>query len=189
MKSELRKSILANRNNQSKQEIKEKSSLIKKRLFQIEEYQHAHTVLFYVSFGSEVDTHEMITQSINQRKQVIIPKTDTKNNNLFLYEYTSIHDLRPGTYGVLEPYSNLSNCISCNEVELVIVPGVVFDVKGNRIGYGKGYYDSLLSTMKLIKKIGLAFELQIIDEIPAEKHDIKLDSIITEQRIITFNQV
>ena len=174
MKQELRKKILEKRNSLAKEEIKEKSKIIKEKLFSSGEYKQAKTVSFFVSFGSEVNTHEMIKEAL-KGKEVCVPVV--KNNQIILSKINDFSDLgKKGKYGILEPSSIIE--IDKELVDLIIVPGVVFDKKRYRIGYGKGYYDNLLKDYSG-KTIGLAFSLQIVDSIPAEEHDIKVDRIIT----------
>ena len=175
MKQELRKRILEKRNSLAKEEIKEKSKIIKEKLFSLEEYKKAKKILFYISFGSEVDTHDMIKESLKIKKTVV-PKC--RNHELELSRIHSFDELEEGYCKILEPVKIKK--IDEKIVDLIIVPGIVFDRKGDRIGYGKGYYDRLLTRFPHVKKIGLAFSLQIVDSIPTEEHDIKVDRVITE---------
>ena len=92
-------------------------------------------------------------------------------------------DLKISSYGILEPKKDKIKNISSDKIDLIIVPGVAFDLKGNRMGHGKGYYDRFLNLVKSTS-IGLAFEFQIIENIPVESHDKPIDMIITEKRII-----
>ena len=86
-------------------------------------------------------------------------------------EFKKWDDLEPGSYGILEPNSEKIRKISTEKIDLIIVPGIGFDSKGNRIGHGKGYYDNLLKNSKKAIHIGLAFEKQIVIKIPVEYHD------------------
>jgi 5-formyltetrahydrofolate cyclo-ligase len=92
--------------------------------------------------------------------------------------------LEVGAYNILEPKQESIEQVDVESIDLIIVPGVVFDESGNRIGHGKGYYDRLLNDSQNIPNIGLTFELQMIDNIESEKHDEKIDVIITEDRIM-----
>ncbi|KYK24923.1 hypothetical protein AYK25_05805 [Thermoplasmatales archaeon SM1-50] len=157
---------------------------MQQRLFHSSWYQDAHTILFYVSYNNEVHTHTMIQESLLQMKTVIVPKTDTQNKTLILSELSSWDDLYPGAYTILEPRDNRLRVIPFSQIDLCIIPGVVFDCKGNRVGYGGGYYDKLLKTRCHAHRIGLAFELQIVNSIPTETHDIQVEKIITEERTI-----
>ena len=130
------------------------------------------------TFGSEVHTHDMIKVALKD-KIVAVPRL--KGNCFIPCRIDDFSELNSkNEYGILEP-ENYDKEI--DKVDLVIVPCVAFDKKCHRIGYGKGCYDVFLEGMD-IKRIGLAFDMQVVDAIPAEGHDIKLDKVITEKRII-----
>jgi 5-formyltetrahydrofolate cyclo-ligase len=93
-------------------------------------------------------------------------------------------DLLSGTYGILEPSGSNGNEVESAALDLIIVPGVVFDRRGNRIGHGKGYYDQLLRKTSTIISIGLLFECQLVNYIPVEEHDVRVRKIITEKRVL-----
>jgi 5-formyltetrahydrofolate cyclo-ligase len=126
----------------------------------------------------------MIKECLSIGKKVLVPFSDTKNRILILSELNSWEDLTPGSYGILEPKEEKIIQPSSDKIDLIIVPGVGFDEDGRRIGHGKGYYDDLLKYSKDTISIGLAFEIQILDKIPTEKHDIAVNKIITEKRLI-----
>jgi len=183
MKKEMRKQILEKRNSLTKEEIKEKSKIIKKKLFSSEEYQQAKTVSFFVSFGSEVDTHDMIKEALKE-KEVCVPIV--QGDYIILSKINDFDDLdKKGKYGILEPSSIIE--VDKELVDLIIVPGVAFDKKGHRIGYGKGYYDSLLIDYKG-NTIGLCFSLQLISKVPVKEHDVRVKKVITEKEIIPIHQ-
>ena len=184
MKDRLRKSIEKKRNTLSTSEVLEKSSRIKKRIFEMDLFRDAQTILFYVSYGNEVYTHDMIKESISLGKTVVVPKSVTKNNALILSRLTDWNNLEVGAYNILEPKQESIEQVDVESIDLIIVPGVVFDESGNRIGHGKGYYDRLLNDSRNIPSIGLAFEFQIVENIKSEQHDEKIDIIITEDRIV-----
>jgi len=183
MKDEVRKKLINLRKNLSKEEVLEKSCKIRDRLFKMKDFKQASTILFYVSYNNEVYTHDMIKFCISNKKNVVVPIADKKNNKLILSKLENWDDLSIGSYNILEPKKEKMKEISVDEIDLIIVPGVGFDEKGHRIGHGKGYYDSLLKNVKS-PTIGLAFEFQIIKNIPFEKHDVPVDKIVTEKRII-----
>lgn len=172
------------RKNLSKFEVLEKSNRIKKNLFDIKEFKQARTILFYVSYDNEVYTHDMVKESMSSGKNVVVPVSDKENRRLILSKLESLDDLDYGAYGILEPKKERVNEVSLDMINLIIVPGVGFDEQGYRVGHGMGYYDRVLKDSTNALHIGLAFEFQIVDEIPAEKHDIPVDKIVTEKRII-----
>jgi 5-formyltetrahydrofolate cyclo-ligase len=184
MKNELRRKLIELRKNLSKKEVLEKSKKIKKRLYEIDYFKDALTVLFYVSYDNEVYTHDMIKENLASGKTIVVPKSDKENNELILSKLENWDDLIPGAYNILEPNKNSIVEVSLDSVEVVIVPGVGFDLKGNRIGHGKGYYDNLLKDSTKAVHIGLAFECQIVDHVPTEERDVPIDIIVTEKRVL-----
>ena len=184
MKNQVRRELIKLRNSLTEKEVFEKSNEIKKKLFGLTEFEEALNILFYVSYGNEVYTHEMIKECIENKKKVIVPISDIENRRLILSELYNWNDLEPGAYNILEPRIEKIKEVPLYKIEFIIVPGVGFDERGNRIGHGKGYYDNLLKNSKFIPHIGLAFESQIVKEIPTNSYDFPVDLIITEKRII-----
>jgi 5-formyltetrahydrofolate cyclo-ligase len=184
MKKSLRDQFLMKRKKLSKLEVKKKSFQIKHRLFSLPWYRTAQNILFYVSYDNEVDTHDMIKESLMNGKTILVPKTDIQKKTICVSKLISWDDLSPCAYSILEPREDCIREVPVTSVELLIVPGVAFDLCGNRIGHGMGYYDRLLKTTLQAHSIGLAFEYQIIKSIPAEEHDEKVQMIVTEDRSI-----
>ncbi|MCD6557692.1 MAG: 5-formyltetrahydrofolate cyclo-ligase [Candidatus Aenigmarchaeota archaeon] len=189
MKQKIREEIRKKREVMNREDVFSKSYTIQEKLKKTAEFRNAKNVLFYVSTKNEVETHRIIEELLSSgEKNVIVPITDKKNKILKLSVIKSFSELTPRTHGILEPENKFIRPIEPEKVDLVIVPGIAFDKSGNRIGSGQGYYDKLLNTMKNTKKVGLAFELQVIDDIPQEDHDVPVDMIITEKRIIKANE-
>jgi 5-formyltetrahydrofolate cyclo-ligase len=184
MKDIVRKKMLSRRNNHLKSHIFKKSAQIKNRLFKMQEFIQARTILFYISIKNEVFTHDMIRESITLGKRIIVPIADKKNNRLILSELQNWDHLKPGSYKILEPTNEHIREVSINTIDVIIIPGIAFDKFGNRIGHGMGYYDRLLSNSKNAIHIGLAFEFQLLDKFPVDDHDMRVDTIITEKRLI-----
>jgi len=183
MKEKLRKEIKEKRRKITKEENRKKSKEVKERLFSLKEYKDAKCALFYVSYNGEVFTHDMIKEALKDKK-VVVPISNKEDCSLSLSILKNWDDLEISSYGILEPKKDCIIEVSIEDVDLIVVPGVAFDTKGNRMGHGKGYYDRLLENKKQIPTIGLALEFQIIDKIPIESHDKPVDIIITEKRII-----
>ncbi|MGO9016048.1 MAG: 5-formyltetrahydrofolate cyclo-ligase [Dissulfurispiraceae bacterium] len=179
----IRKEVISRRDALSLSDRKAKDESIRRRLLALPEFIKARTILFYASFRSEVDTTELLQNSILNNKTVVLPKVDMENSSLKLYEIRAMEDLVSGCYGILEPLVNESNRVRDAGIDLMIIPGVAFDEHCNRLGYGKGYYDRLLSHKNALA-VGLAYEEQIVAHIPADAHDIKMDKIITDKRVI-----
>lgn len=185
MKKQLRKDIIAARMAQSPEEIAEKSARIAEKVKSLPEFQKAGLIMFYLDFRNEVATGELISYCLANGKRVVIPITDTKNIRLIpseLKDYPG--DLTSGTWGILEPKPECVRPVEPTEIDLVIVPGVSFDVKGNRLGYGGGFYDRFLrQTREDTVFAALAFELQIRDDVYPEEHDYPVHYVITEERL------
>ncbi len=184
MKDLLRKELIKKRKNVPKSEIYNKSQLIEKNLFRMYEFKSSKKILFYISYDNEVYTHDMIKKSISINKKIIVPISDVIKKNLILSKLDRWEELEKGSYNILEPIRKNEKEILLDSINLIIVPAIGFDIKGNRLGHGLGYYDKLLKKSNIATHIGLAFEFQIIDHIQIEKHDIPVDMIITEKRII-----
>ena len=184
MKEVLRQKMLKKRSNVTKSKILEKSNQIKKRLFKIKEFNQASAILFYISYDNEVYTHNMIKECLSSGKHVIVPITSKENRSLILSKLENWEDLELGAYGILEPRKEYVKEFSLDVIDLIVIPGVAFDERGYRMGHGMGYYDDLLVNSTKAIHIGLAFEFQLVDEIPIEYHDMKVDKIVTEERII-----
>ncbi|OFW61331.1 MAG: 5-formyltetrahydrofolate cyclo-ligase, partial [Actinobacteria bacterium RBG_19FT_COMBO_36_27] len=134
-------------------------------------------------FRSEVNTTIIIREALKSKKNIILPRV--YNNKLELYFVTDLSiQLKNGVYNIMEPVTELCKPAKISDIDVVVVPGVSFDKKFNRLGYGGGYYDKILSHIpEKIKKIALCFDIQIVDALPVSEHDIKVDTIITETKI------
>jgi len=160
-----------------------KSREIEERLFSLSEFKSARVILFFASFRSEVDTGPMIRRALAFGKRVVLPKV--KGTELVLYEISDLDkDVSPGTWGIPEPHE--PRPVMLEEIDLIIVPGAAYDEQGNRAGYGAGFYDKLLPTFKKVT-VALAFEFQIVPNVPTEMHDIPIKKIVTERRVIEAN--
>ncbi|MCD4740464.1 5-formyltetrahydrofolate cyclo-ligase [archaeon] len=178
MKKQARKTTLEKRENITSSRRHLKSWLIKKHLINSPEWNHAKTIMLYIAIKSEVKTTRIIKTALNQGKTVLVPKI--KNRKIIPVKLKTLANLENSTYGVPIP-SNAQE--SKEKIDLIIVPGIAFDCKGNRIGYGGGYYDKFLKKQDA-QTIALAYEEQLLQEIKSEPHDQKVKKIITEKRII-----
>ncbi len=161
-----------------------KDRLIMDKLFSTKDFEKAKKILFYYSVKGEVGTDKMIRESMKMGKKILFPVTDTVNRSLSISEINDMDkDLTPGPYGIPEP--SYPVIVPPGDLDIVIIPGVAFDKKGNRLGYGMGFYDRFLSDIhKKIPVIALAYEFQMVDKIPHEETDVKVQKIITEKRVI-----
>ncbi len=177
----LREGMRKLREKLSEEQVKENSSAIAKRLLQLEEYAKANTVMFYMGVNKEVKTEEAVKEALESGKKVAVPVSDLENRRITAMQLTSLNELRPGAYGIPEPAGGKE--VDSESIELVIVPGLAFDGKGNRVGYGLGFYDRFLSSITA-KKVALAHEMQIVDRVFATGADAAMDAIVTEKRVI-----
>lgn len=188
-KKELRKLILAKRDSLTKDEWVIKSRAIFEHFFTLKEVTTAQNVFIFINFRSEVDTKPIIERLLEMGKNVIVPYTDIPSKRLRLFYLNDFKELIEGSYGILEPDPSIAKEAHIKDVDLVVVPGSAFDIKGGRMGYGGGFYDRLLPSIKSgVKTIAIAFELQIVDQVPMGYYDRCVDIIVTEGRIINTGQ-
>ncbi len=178
-KKQIRKSTLSRRRALSAEEWEVYSQKIQGALLEHPWFQEADDIYCYVDYNKEVATRGVIQQAWNMGKRVWVPKVH--GTTMEFYPITSFADLASGTYGNLEP-------VTTQKAEaakgLLIQPGVAFDLACHRLGYGGGFYDRYLEKHPNLKKIALAFEVQITEVLPVEETDICPDYVITESRII-----
>jgi 5-formyltetrahydrofolate cyclo-ligase len=183
-KSHIRKTYIVRRNGLSKKLVALKSEVIKNHILQLPDLLNARTIMAYLSFDNEVRTDELISELIKSGKTVCVPKLFGKK--MVPYKIFSINeDFFIDRYGIREPLNDISREVDPQDIDVVIVPGVVFDLHGGRYGYGGGYYDRFLLTVKPgAKKIAIAFDMQVRKKIPLSRSDVRVDSLITESGII-----
>lgn len=180
-KKTTRQRVLEKRGTLSLEEIETKSKRIMDKLTSMKQYQEAKTVMFYVDAKNEVQTRQAINIALAMGKRVVVPKT-IKDHGLEAIEIKSLDELKPGFFGIMEPQQ--STGIDPKEIDFIVVPGVAFDRNGVRIGYGGGYYDHFLPKLRPdVLKTAVAFELQILNRLDPEPHDVIMDIIITEDHI------
>lgn len=177
-KAALRKKTLEMRDALTKEELGAKSRAIMKTLFSRPRFKEAKVIAFYIPKGSEVDAGMMISESIKEGKEVVVPVT---NHKITFYKFKSFDDLKKGKYGILEPKTREE---PSKPPGLVVIPGACFGLCMHRIGYGKGYYDDYLGK-SFSYRIGLCFDFQVVEKLPTHENDQRMDEIITEKRIIT----
>ncbi|MBW2020163.1 MAG: 5-formyltetrahydrofolate cyclo-ligase [Deltaproteobacteria bacterium] len=185
-KSEIRRSALAQRDALSNEERGEKSAAIMARLFDFANFLEARIVLFYMSYHSEVDTEPMICKALEHGKTVALPLVGKKERQIVPFKIDNLdQDIRPGYRGIREPIPQRCKQIPVEQINLAIIPGIAFDERGGRIGHGTGCYDRFIPQLDITtRKVALAFECQIVPQIPMEPHDRYIDILITEERIV-----
>lgn len=174
-KIKIRKDIALKKRTFNDSELKELSDLLWKKIEMYPPFQNASTILLYYSLPDEVQTHQFIDKW-SQSKNIILPVVS--DSDLELRRYAGKDSLKEGSYHILEPIGN--PICDASVIDLAFIPGVSFDVFGNRLGRGKGFYDRLLTRIK-IKKIGICFHFQISDLLPSEPFDIPMDEVWCEK--------
>lgn len=184
-KRKIRKEVLKQRDSITQEDKKAKDDSIKNILINLPEFEKANSILFYASYKSEVDTFVLMNYCISANKAVSLPKVNKESSELEIYKIKDLSELGAGYQNIPEPLLSKDR-IMLKDIDLIIVPGVAFDEQCNRLGYGKGCYDKMLNE-KSSPAIALAYEEQIVNSVPAESHDIKMDKIITDKRVIFRN--
>lgn len=178
-KSEIRRKIKAMRSMLLESEKRSAADEVFEKLEQTAAFLLAEHILVYHSLPDELSTHRFLNKW-HDRKKFYLPRVNGVNLEILPYDESR---LELGAFHIEEPTGN--NTVSADEIELIIVPAVAYDQTGNRLGRGKGFYDRLLSTTKATK-IGVGYEFQIVEEIPAEPHDVKMDMVISQRRVFKF---
>ena len=186
----LRKRILGARDLMSGTERHEKSRSVMENFWNLPEMKHWSTLFIYVNFRSELETLELIDRCLSQGIRVAVPLVEASTVSMIpLLIQDPEKDLVSGYYGIPEPDPQKSLRVAVREIDAAVIPGSVFDIQGGRLGYGGGYYDRfLVNDAPQAKRIGLAFEMQVVEKVPVEPHDQPLDILITEKRIVNLTQ-
>ena len=180
-KEELREINKGKRRELLKDEINEKSIKASKIFLESNIYKTANTIMLYYPLGNEMDTSCIFKNALKDGKTVAFPVTDTETNDLTAVLADSDTHFSKGGYKIFEPESD--SVIDKFKIDVVIVPGIAFDKKGNRIGFGKGCYDRFLKEINAIK-IGFGYEFQMNNEILADRFDIRMDYLICENGLV-----
>lgn len=185
-KKELRREIRRLRDSLSEAEMESKSGAIESSLWQLIYEQEYESIMFYIAFGSEVQTENGINRAIDDGKNVIVPlcSADEKGELLPCHLLDLQSEVEEGTFCVLEPKPECRRPFPPEKIDLVVVPGLAFDENGYRIGYGAGYYDRFLPKCPNALYVGLAYEMQMVECAFPRAWDVPVHKIITEERTI-----
>ncbi len=180
MKSEIRKQNKSIRNSMTPCEVIEKSSLAQNRFLESSIYKNSKVIMLYMPLGNETDTALIMDRAFRDGKEVVLPVCDTDNIDIIPCCVWQNTIFKKGSYSISEP----SEITIADEtkIDVVLVPGIAFDKKGSRIGFGKGYYDKFLKKTKAVK-VGFCYGFQLIDSIDTEEYDICVDFVVTENCI------
>lgn len=181
-KEALRKEVINKRNASNEVELSQLSLIIQDYILASDLFANAKTLMTYLSYPKEVQTDNIVKNAFVQGKTISIPVCIQKETDLLPCIISDIDQVDIGYFGLREPKKEFRNPIEESKLDLIIVPGVVFDKKGNRIGHGKGYYDNFLSKIPISTPIiGLAYDFQITDKIwDVDSWDVPMRGIITE---------
>ncbi|MCF7908316.1 MAG: 5-formyltetrahydrofolate cyclo-ligase [Candidatus Omnitrophica bacterium] len=185
-KQELRQKLLGQLLSLTKEEVKRRSKDVEDKLSSLGEYKQAKNIMVYYPLKGEVDILEMVRKDIKSKK-FLFPVMDTKAKKLQAYEVENLNDqFVVGPYGVREPDTEKTQKFDIEKIDMVIVPGLSFDCNCNRLGRGAGFYDRFLQRLTpSTKKVGIAFDFQISQDLPTYLPlDQKVDIVVTESSII-----
>ncbi|MDP4093608.1 MAG: 5-formyltetrahydrofolate cyclo-ligase [Bacillota bacterium] len=190
-KRNIRNSILNTRKNLAETDVGNNSSLITGKLLSFPEFEKSKMLMCYVDFRNEVCTSGFLSQCLEMGKNVSVPLIIDDSNSEKVMVACQIYnigtDLQKGYFGVMEPVKNKAGRIAPENIDFIVIPGVAFDVKGNRLGYGGGFYDRFLPLLrKDCLKVGICHELQLVENLPVNEYDLPMDIIVTEKRTLSF---
>lgn len=175
-KEDIRCKMLTRLKRQKEEERLKKSDLVTKTLINTEVFKKAKTIISYIAFGGEVETKQIMTYAHKLGKKVGVPFCGV-SRNMQVCRWEPGICLSRGIYGTWEP--TIKEGISTRDIDLVIVPGLAFDILGNRLGRGKGFYDRFLRRVPLrVATVGLAFDFQILPRVPVTPNDFRIDQVI-----------
>ena len=179
-KKEIRKQMKAYRAGLKTEKKKQMDQVILTHFFEIERVQNAQHFFVYTSFGTEIDTISLIKMLWKEGRHVYVPKVNGREMDF--YEITSMQDLKKGYRDILEPIDTLLPVHGISGI--MVMPGLAFDRMGHRIGYGGGFYDKYLSENRYLCSVGVAYDFQIVENVPTEENDVPLDIIVTNRGIV-----
>ena len=186
-KKQLRNSVLQQLNNMPYQAYRDRSRTLAKHLLQQKSVLEAKIIAITLSNKPEVDTSFIIEQLWKMKKRVVVPKCEASQRTMQFYEIDTFAQTERAYKNILEPIPELCEAVDQAQIDCIVVPGVVFDVLGYRIGFGGGYYDRYLQDYQGTT-IALAFEEQLINEVPRESHDLPVHIIVGEHKTILCGQ-
>lgn len=187
MKQAIRQRIIADREQLSAALRARLSAEITGRIVQLARYRAAHTVLGYMNFGAEFGSESFVRRVLADGKQLLLPRVNRATKELDVYRVTDLqHELAPGMWGIREPLPERCDRVDAlKQVDFILLPGVAFGRDGARLGYGGGFYDKLVARMThQAARVAAAFSMQIVEGIPQEATDRKVEWLVTENETI-----
>lgn len=182
-KEGIRREVLRKRDAMREGERDAAGRSIVEKVISLEAYHRAGVVMAYAGIGSEVGTDPFLRAVLGDGKALVLPRVNRAAQALELYEVQDLaRDLEPGVWGIPEPRPSTSSPVELGAVDLALVPGVAFDRRGGRLGHGAGFYDKLLgSAGRRAPLVAGAFEVQVVERLPVEPHDVFMDLVATEK--------
>lgn len=180
-KAEIRQRKKAERKEMPKELAAMKSRQIAEQVLKLSVWQKASTILFYLPIQNEADASILLRTALCENKRAAVPVSDPKTLRMLPSVLDDFESLAPGAYGILEPQRVCP--IAPEKLDLVIVPGIAFDRRGGRIGFGKGYYDRFLQGLS-VKTLALCYRFQLVPDCFSEPEDYPMDYIVTEDEVI-----
>lgn len=180
-KSCIRRDLLSRRLSLSLEELDKTSKEITKNLFKLRRFRNAQRIALYFPIKNEIKTEGIFRGAIESHKEIYFPCM--KGSLLEFRKVSDLNELEPGSFRIPEPGCNSSR-IEIIDLDLIIIPGIAFDRFGGRLGYGRGYYDRALFKTNRRRRIGLAYNFQVLDLIPMEAGDEEVDLVVTEAGVI-----
>ena len=180
-KIKLRKTILEKRDHLAAPYRSRTSEAISDRLLGLDSFQQSSVIAAYISFGSEFHTDIMINEAVRLGKTIVLPKIEPSSRLLSFRTFNGdFNELLSGRWGIPEPDPEKSQLIDYSQIDFMVVPGIAFSDQGFRLGYGGGYYDSVMAKMpESSVTVAPVFSIQILPEVPREAHDLKVDILLT----------
>jgi len=184
-KKQLRQLVISKRNTLTEAERTSKSALITHSVLSLPEVKFAKAIAGFMDFRGEVYMTDLLNAIISNKTALYLPRIIPNSQRMEFYQVSDLNHLKRNAFGILEPNPRISRLGDINHLSVVLTPGVAFSKEGYRLGYGAGYYDRFFKLLSEdVQRIGIGFDLQLVDNLPIESHDVQLHRIITESQHI-----
>jgi 5-formyltetrahydrofolate cyclo-ligase len=164
----------------------ERSRAAAQRVMELAQYVGAKTIVGYSAIQKEIDPAQLLAAARERGATVGLPRVD--DERLELHAFADVSELEEGAFGVLEPVAS-APIIAPSSVDLVIVPGLAFDGRGHRLGYGRAFYDRMLPNMPQAFRVGFAYDFQVLMELPIDEHDVPMHVVVTDSQVLRAGEV
>ncbi len=182
-KERLRSLLLETRREMTFEDVWKRSAIIQRRLIETKAFRSARHIALYSSCQNEVITDDLFHKAREKGKKVFYPRVFRGAEVMVFLPVRSLDELNPGAFDIREPANRADRAVDPKTLDLVVLPGVAFDRRGARLGFGKGFYDrALAGTKKTL--VALAYDFQVVERVPTEPHDVMMDAVITESQYL-----